>query len=135
MKFGRPGPFLAGAALALLLFLVSFVFWLSPGPKPGTAAAAPQAEAGAKADAQPPASIDVSPKPAKPGEVVPAREITADHQPKRQVHKDRSGLPILEDVYTSEGIVKIHRTFRVADRKLLKEEAFLNGRPVPVPKL
>ena len=66
---------------------------------------------------------------------VPTREITADHQPKREIHKDKDGRPILENVFTPEGVVKIHRTYRATDNTLLKEEAFLNGKPVPIPVL
>lgn len=63
----------------------------------------------------------------------PDREITADHQFKRVRHKDADGLAPLEFVQTPGGLVTIQRTFTSAGT-LLKEEAFLDGKQVPVPK-
>lgn len=63
----------------------------------------------------------------------PDVEITPDHQLSRVRHKDASGLVPIERVETPEGTVEIRRTFRSSDGTLLKEEAFLNDKPVPVP--
>lgn len=60
------------------------------------------------------------------------REVTEDHRPKRVAHGDAAGLVPLEIVHTAEGAITIQRTFSNGG-KLLKEEAFLNGRQVPVP--
>jgi len=62
----------------------------------------------------------------------PQIEITADHQLKRVRHKDAEGNAPLELVNTPAGTITIQRTFKT-DGTLLKEEAFLNGSPVPVP--
>jgi hypothetical protein len=63
----------------------------------------------------------------------PHREMTPDHQPARIQHKDATGLSPLEIVQTSAGPVRIQRTFGL-DGRLLKEEAFLDGKLVPVPR-
>jgi hypothetical protein len=65
----------------------------------------------------------------------PARphiEVTPDHKFKKIQHKDANGLSPLEFVETPQGRVKIQRTFKT-DGTLLKEEAFLDGKPVPIP--
>ena len=59
--------------------------------------------------------------------------ITPDHQLKAVQHKDANGFSPLELIQTPEGQVRVQRTF-TRDGTLLKEEAFLNGKPVPVPK-
>ena len=63
----------------------------------------------------------------------PEIELTADHRLARIRHKDAHGNSPLELVETPQGTVRIQRTF---DDKgvVLKEEAFLNGERVPVPK-
>ncbi len=63
----------------------------------------------------------------------PDIEITADHQLARTIHKDAEGRIPLEQVQTSAGIVTIQRTFSDTG-KLLREEAFLDGKTVPVPR-
>jgi hypothetical protein len=63
----------------------------------------------------------------------PHIEITADHQLKSVQHKDVNGRQPLELVQTAQGTVTIRRTFSETG-ELLKEEAFLDGKPVPVPK-
>ena len=69
--------------------------------------------------------------PGEPGR--PHIEITADHRLKSVRHKDATGLSPLELIQTPEGQVRVQRTFR-NDGTLMKEEAFLNGKPVPVPE-
>ena len=69
--------------------------------------------------------------PGPPGQ--PHIEISADHQLERVQHKDASGLSPLELVQTPQGLVTIQRTFRSSGR-LLKQEAFLEGKPVAVPR-
>ena len=62
----------------------------------------------------------------------PVREYDANHQMARVRHKDANGLSPLELVNTPEGVVTVQRTFN-ASGVLLKEEAFLDGKPVPLP--
>lgn len=62
----------------------------------------------------------------------PVREITPDHRAARIGHKDTKGLLPLEYVETPGGRVTIQRTFSL-DGRLIKQEAFLGGKPVPVP--
>lgn len=69
--------------------------------------------------------------PGEPGR--PHIIITPDHQLKAVQHKDATGLSPLELIQTPEGQVRVQRTFG-KDGTLLKEEAFLNGRPVSVPR-
>ena len=69
--------------------------------------------------------------PGEPGR--PHIEITADHRLKSVQHKDATGLSPLELIQTPVGQVRVQRTFR-NDGTLMKEEAFLNGKPVPIPK-
>jgi hypothetical protein len=64
----------------------------------------------------------------------PEITITPDYQLARVRHKDSRGLAPLEKVETPAGTVTIQRTFRSDDGALLKEEAFLNGKPVRVPE-
>jgi hypothetical protein len=63
----------------------------------------------------------------------PHMELTADHRLARVQHKDADGLSPLELVHTPQGVITIRRTFSSAGA-LLKEEASLNGQPVPVPR-
>jgi hypothetical protein len=63
----------------------------------------------------------------------PVVEITADHQLARLQHKAKNGLSPLEIVATPDGPITIQRTFKTTG-ELLKEEAFLDGKPVPMPK-
>ena len=62
----------------------------------------------------------------------PEIELTPDGELARVRHKDAAGLLPLEKVITSDGVITIQRTFSEAGT-LLKEQAFLNGRSVPVP--
>ncbi|MFL6515838.1 MAG: hypothetical protein ACJ8M1_12535 [Chthoniobacterales bacterium] len=62
----------------------------------------------------------------------PDREITSDHRIKRIRHKDATGLSPLELVQTPAGMVTIRRTFS-AGGTLLREEAFLQDKPVALP--
>jgi hypothetical protein len=62
----------------------------------------------------------------------PVREITPDHRVARIRHKDSNGYLPLEYVETPVGRVTVQRTFSL-DGKMIKEEAFLAGKPVPVP--
>ena len=68
--------------------------------------------------------------PGPPGE--PHRELDADRRMSRVAHKDANGLSPLELINTPQGLVTVQRTFRT-DGTLLKEEAFLDGKSVPVP--
>lgn len=86
------------------------------------------------------ASRETSPRP-RPAEAAaplpgpadePAREYDANHQIARIRHKNVKGLSPLEKVNTPDGVVTVQRTF-TDDGVVLKEEAFLNGKPVPVP--
>jgi hypothetical protein len=63
----------------------------------------------------------------------PDHEVTADHQFKRLRHKNSAGVSPLELVKTPDGIVTIQRTFS-STGTLIREEAFLDGKPVPIPK-
>lgn len=81
--------------------------------------------------ARTPATVDERYRPPGPPDR-PHVLITDDHQLKAVQHKDFSGLSALEYVETPEGRVTIQRTFSQAG-SLLKEEAFLNGKAVPVP--
>lgn len=63
----------------------------------------------------------------------PEIEVTPDHQLARVQHKDAHGLSPLETVHTDQGVITIKRTFDLGG-KLLKEEAYLDGKAVPVPK-
>lgn len=58
--------------------------------------------------------------------------VTENNELAAVQHKDASGLSPLEIVITPQGPVRIQRTFRT-DGSLIKEEAFLDGRSVPVP--
>jgi hypothetical protein len=81
--------------------------------------------------APPSPSVDDFRVPGKPGE--PNIIVTPDHRVSRVQHKDAQGVSPLEEVYTKDGIIRVQRTFS-ATGKLLKEEAFLNGKSVPVPR-
>jgi hypothetical protein len=59
--------------------------------------------------------------------------ITADHQLARVQDKDVTGRSPLEYVETLAGRVTVKRTF-AHNGELLKEEAFLAGKRVPIPK-
>ena len=63
----------------------------------------------------------------------PKVELTPDGQVARIQHKDASGRSPLELVHTPQGVVTIRRTF-TSTGVLVKEEASLNGQPVPVPQ-
>ena len=63
----------------------------------------------------------------------PTIEITARHELSRVLHKDASGLSPLEIVSTPQGPITIQRTFK-PDGSLFKEEAFLDGKRVPIPQ-
>jgi hypothetical protein len=63
----------------------------------------------------------------------PYRQMSPDHQIDRIQHKDANGQSPLELVQTPHGTVTIKRTFSTAGA-LLKEEAFLNGEKVAVPR-
>lgn len=62
----------------------------------------------------------------------PVREVTPDHRVARIAHKDANGLLPLEYVETPNGRVTVQRTFSLKG-KLIKQEAFLAGKPVPIP--
>jgi hypothetical protein len=103
--------------LVAALFAVATAFIISRAPRK-------------EADGpRPPKAVDSRlPGPAEE----PIREYDANHQMARVKHKDPNGLSPLELVNTPGGVVTVQRTFN-ADGVLLKEEAFLDGKSVPVP--
>jgi hypothetical protein len=81
-----------------------------------------------------PASASSEVKPEPPGDPNgPHIELTPDGQVARIQHKDASGRSPLELVHTPQGVITIRRTF-TSTGVLVKEEASLNGQPVPVPQ-
>lgn len=76
------------------------------------------------------------PKPIKivRGLEAPDIVITPQHELLRVEHKNADGQIPLEIVQTPEGPVTIQRTFKT-DGTLVKEEAFRDGKPVPIPPL
>lgn len=63
----------------------------------------------------------------------PCGAVTEDHRFARLQHKDKRGKAPLEIIATENGLVTVQRTFS-SKGELLKEEAFLDGNPVPMPK-
>ena len=59
-------------------------------------------------------------------------ELTSDGQVQSIAHQDEKGRAPSEFVHTPQGVVTIQRTFSDAG-VLLKEDAFLDGKPVPLP--
>jgi hypothetical protein len=106
-----------------LALAVAAVVLLITGPrrdKPD----APTALPGSTASQEAPRTIQLD-----SGAVV---KLTPDRRVDRVQHKDAAGLVPLEQVHTAEGVISIQRTFD-SRGKLIKEEAILNGRKVPVP--
>ena len=112
-------PAILGLAGISVVAVVACGYWLARDP---SSTAAPTAVERENARLHPPG------EPERPHII-----ITPDHQLKAVQHKDASGRSPLELIQTPEGQVRVQRTFS-NDGKLLKEEAFLNGKPVPVPK-
>jgi hypothetical protein len=104
-------------ALAAAAAVVLAVFWGRsrgrPPASPGTAASPTAA-------------------PAEPRVVAPVVEVDAQGALLKVSHKDPSGRVPLEYVETPEGTLTIRRTFDASGR-LLKEEAFRDNQPVPMP--
>ena len=74
------------------------------------------------------------PKPIKIARGADASDIvmTAQHELLRVEHKNAQGQKPLEIVQTPDGPVTIQRTFKT-DGTVVKEEAFRDGKPVPLP--
>ena len=63
----------------------------------------------------------------------PIVEISPEGNLERVIHRSPRGLLPLEFVETKDGTVRIQRTFDGSGR-LLREEAFMGDRKVPLPK-
>lgn len=76
----------------------------------------------------------VGPTPIKIARGADAADIvlTPKHELIRVEHKNAHGQLPLEIVQTIEGPISIQRTFKT-DGTLVKEEAFRDGKPVPLP--
>lgn len=85
-------------------------------------------------DAQPPSPVSqISALPTPAPSVKPEFVADKNGKPERVIHKDENGRAPFEIRHTPEGQITIMRTFRT-DGALLKEEAFRDGKPVPLPK-
>ena len=115
---------------ACLLAAALVVFWLTNDKRDESQASPPEALANRNSE------VDkvrvISQGHSHSGAAEAQRIATPQGQPDRIIHSDGTGQVPLEKVYTPKGWITIQRTFKT-DGTLIKEEAFLDGKLVPIP--